>query len=39
MIMFLRDEMVRGQMAEWDDDLGYNLGDTADEINLYLFGA
>ena len=37
--MFLRDEMVREEMAAWDNEEGYNLGATADLINLYLFGA
>jgi len=44
-MMFIRDEMVRHEMAmypffdEYGDDWFYNLGNSADEIDLLLFGA
>ena len=42
-MMFLRDEMVPAEMNNWLDegnpDWYYNLGYTADDISLMLFGA
>ena len=42
-MVFLRDEMVRTEMGYGhdgdDQDWLYNLGYTADDINIWLFGA
>lgn len=44
-MMFLRDEMVPGDLAGWrygfDDDADWhcNTGCTTDDISLFLFGA
>lgn len=46
--MYLRDEMVRHEMCYWrygfsdehdHEDWFYNCGNTAEEIDLFLFGA
>ena len=38
-IMFLRDEMFRGDMSDTFNEYGRNAGYTADSVDLWMFGA